>query len=101
MQESDFQKPIIGMAELLGWSVYHVAKVKGQLRSKTSAGFPDLVLVRGKTLLFRELKVGKNKPTDKQLNWLAALQQAGQDAKVWRPEDWPEIEGTLRSSGSA
>ena len=73
MKESAFQKTVIEMAEWWGWRVYHVAKVKGQLRSTTGEGFPDLVLVRGDTLLFRELKVGKNYATEEQVEWLAAL----------------------------
>ena len=39
-----------------GWRVYHVAKVKGHLRARTSPGFPDLVMVRAPRLLFAELK---------------------------------------------
>ena len=96
LQESDFQKPVIGLAEWNGWRVYHVANVKGQLRSATGEGFPDLVLARGTRLLFRELKVGKKKPTAKQRIWGALLLAAGQDWKVWHPKDWPEIENTLR-----
>ena len=96
LKEGDFQKPVIELAEWSGWSVYHVANVKGQLRSATGEGFPDLVLARGPRLLFRELKVGKNKPTAKQLIWGALLLAAGQDWKVWRPKDWPEIKETLR-----
>ena len=94
--ESDFQKTVIGLAELQGWRIYHVAKVKGQLRSKTSKGFPDLVLGRAPTLLFRELKVGKRQPTFAQMVWLNLLEMCGQDACVWRPEDWELIEETLR-----
>ena len=104
MKESDFQKTVIELAELQGWRIYHVAKVKGQLRSETSTGFPDLVLARAPsptfgtthTLLFRELKVGKRQLTFAQMVWLNLLEMCGQDACVWRPEDWELIEETLR-----
>ena len=46
LAESDFQNTIIELAELHQWRIYHVAKVKGQLRSESSKGFPDLVFAR-------------------------------------------------------
>ena len=95
LKESDFQKTVIDLAEFQGWRVYHVAKVKGQLRSKTGEGFPDLVLARERCL-FRELKRESEDPSDDQEIWLMILIAAGEDAKVWRPSDWPEIEKTLK-----
>ena len=95
LKEQGFQKAVIELAELQGWRVYHVAKVKGQLRSRTGEGFPDLVLARDRCL-FRELKVESEDPSDNQEIWLMILIAAGEDAKVWRPSDWPEIEKTLR-----
>ena len=53
-------------------------------------GFPDLVIA-GRRVAYRELKVGRNKPTAEQDAWLAALTDAGQDAGVWRETDWPEV----------
>ena len=98
--ESDFQRTIIELAELQGWLCYHVARVKGQLRANTSPGFPDLVMVRSGRLIFAELKVGKNKPTDAQEAWITRLrvvQDHGSRVEiyVWRPEDWPKIEVLL------
>ena len=46
LSEANFQAAVIEVAELHQWRIYHVAKVKGQLRSETSKGFPDLVLAR-------------------------------------------------------
>ena len=40
--EADFQRTVIELAELHRWRIYHVARVKGKLRSHTSKGFPDL-----------------------------------------------------------
>ena len=97
LKEQGFQKAVIELAELQGWRVYHVAKVKGQLRSRTGEGFPDLVLARDRCL-FRELKVESEEPSDNQEIWLMILIAAGEDAKVWRPSDWPEIEKTLKRS---
>ena len=90
ISEKDFRQQIVDLARIFGWMVYFT------WRSKHSpAGFPDLVLVRGPTCLFRELKTEKGKVTAAQEEWLTALQAAGQDAKVWRPGDWSEIEKTL------
>ena len=94
--EGDFQKTIIEVAEIHHWNIYHVAKVKGKLRSKSSIGFPDLVLVRGGRLIFAELKVGKNNPTDDQMRWLTELRRAHHYVYLWRPCDWREIEEVLR-----
>ena len=59
--------------------------------SHSGVGFPDLVLVQGKRVLFRELKVGKNKPNANQRHWGALLMRAGQDYAVWRPDsEWED-----------
>ena len=86
--EGRLQKAIIELAEHMQYRVYHVTRVDGKLRSRTSVGFPDLVLVGRGRVLYRELKVGSNRPTEAQEAWLAALSEAGQDAKVWRERDW-------------
>ena len=95
LSETDFQNTVIELAELHQWRIYHVAKVKGQLRSKTSIGFPDLVLVRSGQLIFAELKVGKNNPTEDQRRWLGELRKCLPDVYLWRPCDWREIEKIL------
>ena len=96
-READFQRTIIELAELHQWRVYHVANVKGRLRSKTSVGFPDLVLARaGCRPVFAELKLEGEDPTDEQEIWLALLRSGGERVFVWRPSDWREIEAVLR-----
>jgi hypothetical protein len=48
-----------------------------------------MVLTRGGRLLFAELKVGRNRPTPAQENWLAALRAvAGVEVYLWREADW-------------
>lgn len=93
--EAQFQRAVIALAEMQRWRVYHAADVRGQLRSGTSVGFPDLVLLRVPRLMLRELKVGRNKPTEAQSAWLRCLREAGCDAKIWRPDDWDAIEKEL------
>ena len=96
--EAQFQEAIIELAETTGWLVYHVANSKTVIRNETGKGFPDLVIVGHGRLLFAELKVGDNKPTATQREWLKALRRAGAEQHIWKPEDWPEIEFTLKDS---
>ena len=56
--EDGLQQAVIELAELSGWRVYHVKNVKGQLRNKTSVGFPDLVLAHEHLgVVFAEIKI--------------------------------------------
>lgn len=92
--EKPFLEAVRAVAKAHGWLGYHV------LRSDGSApGYPDLHLVRGTVSMYRELKRSrKEKPSKAQQEWLAALTAAGQDAKVWSPEDRAEIIETLRGT---
>ena len=97
LSEANFQKTVIEVAELHQWRIYHVANVKGQLRSKTSEGFPDLVLARPRrNLVFAELKLEGEEPTANQLIWHELLRSIGEEMYVWRPADWRAIEEILR-----
>jgi len=60
------------------------------------AGFPDLVLLRRDRLLVAELKVGQGKLSREQSSWINGFRAAGILACVWRPDNWDEIEETLR-----
>jgi hypothetical protein len=102
LSEKEFTTLVIDFAHKHGWRVAHFrpAMTKGG-RWVTAVqgdgkGFPDLVLVRGHVLLFAELKVGRNKCTDEQEDWLMAIGQTNSGALVWHPEWWPEIERILR-----
>lgn len=53
---------------------------------RSPSGFPDLVCVGPRGVLYRELKRQNGKLTKAQEAWLAALTAAGQDAGVWRPD---------------
>jgi hypothetical protein len=58
-------------------------------------GWPDLTLLGHGQLIFAELKTDRGRLSGEQVGVIAALRAAGQDARVWRPDDWPEIERTL------
>lgn len=89
MTEKQFQNHIIRYAKNRGWQVYHTYDSR-----RCEPGFPDLILVRHKTL-FRELKTDTGKLTDAQKTWGERLVEAGADYCVWRPKQIKEIFAAL------
>ena len=96
MPEADLQQAVEDLCKVLGRRFYHT-----RLSRQSVAGFPDLVIVTEARVLFRELKghqrQGKRwvlgKLTSAQAGWIAALLDAGEDAKVWTPKHW--YDGTI------
>src|SRR4051812_16813707 len=88
--EKDFQARVVALAKRNGWLAYHTLNSR-----KSQAGFPDLVPCRGRRALFAELKTETGRTAAGQDRWLEALRDAGPDARVWRPADWPEVAGLL------
>ena len=81
----------------MGWRVYTIRNSKrAVVQSHSGKGWPDVVLVRGATILYRELKRERGRVSVEQAGWLDALREAGQDAGVWRPGDW--LDGTIERS---
>src|SRR3990167_8044786 len=99
--EEDFQADIIRVAHLNHWYVAHFRSVRiqrkgGSVYYATPAaadgeGWPDLVLCRAPTILYRELKSDTGKVEDAQTAWLEMLAHCGQDVGVWRPRDWDTL----------
>ncbi|KQR02560.1 hypothetical protein ASF72_10705 [Arthrobacter sp. Leaf141] len=85
MSEEQFQQQVTDLAQVLGYDmIYHNPDSR-----RMQAGFPDLTLIstsRG-IVLFRELKTSKGRVRPDQVKCLAAMQAAGLNAGVWRPED--------------
>lgn len=96
--EREFQKIVVQLAEYNGWSVYHVANVRGHLRNSSAVGFPDLVLCKPPRVVIVELKTQKGRITEHQKSWMDRLKASGQDVRLWRPSDWPEIELLFQGS---
>lgn len=94
MLEYEFQHLVIKMAEIEGWSVYHVANVRGQLRCKSSVGFPDLLLVRNKIIAW-ECKIPPNPLSLPQKTWLGLFRSVGVEARMITPDDFDYIIETL------
>jgi hypothetical protein len=101
ISEAQFLRQVIDLAKLYRWRTAHFDAAKGRSGKWITPvmgdgkGFPDLVLVRGKSIIVAELKAGRNKTTPEQDEWLLAFTAAGIHAVVWRPEDWDEIRDTL------
>ena len=90
----DLQPAVRKMAKLLGWEFYHTHDSR-----KSEAGFPDVVLVRNRRLIFAELKRQKGRTSEDQIKWLNKLSQCeGVEVYVWRPSHYfsGEIEKILK-----
>ena len=91
--ETQFRNSIIALAQWSGWLCYYVP----DSRKVSSAGFPDLTLLKHRFLLV-ELKTDKGRLSEEQRTWLRLASEAGIDARVWRPGDWSEIETLLKGA---
>jgi hypothetical protein len=90
VSEAAFMAQVRRLASLRRWLCFRPYDSR-----RSPSGFPDLVLVRGPVLLYRELKTDRGRLTPGQRQWLRALILAGADAAIWTPKNWPEIEETL------
>lgn len=92
MTERDFQRQVLDISRILGWSAYHPALSKWSER-----GWPDLALVRPPRLVFAELKREIGRTTEHQERWLGLLRAVpGIEVFLWRPSDIEQIAVVLR-----
>lgn len=89
LAERDFMATVREAATLTGWLAYHTYRSK-----RSPSGFPDLVFVRDR-VIFAELKAARTRVTREQRCWLDALDAAGAETYLWRPDDWDEIDRVL------
>lgn len=83
MAEADLERMVRFLAGLRGLPAFHVINSR---RAVTLKGWPDWTIV-GTSVLFRELKRERGKPTADQAALGAAISAAGGDWAVWRPSD--------------
>jgi hypothetical protein len=92
MPENNFQAKVRKEALANGRLYYHTHDSR-----RSDPDFPDTVIAWPGNLFFWELKVGKNKPTQGQLNWVSILNTvSGVHAAVYYPSDWPKMLEILR-----
>lgn len=102
--EAQFLKMVMELANILGWKTAHFRPALTARGWRTAVqgdgkGFPDLVMVKDGHIIFAELKVPPNKLTREQDVWIESLGLCWSGTVsvfVWTPDDWPEIEKTLR-----
>lgn len=85
--EADLREQVRTLCDLYGWKMYFT-----WTSIHSPQGFPDLVLANPeqKRIVYAELKSEKGKVTEKQREWLDALEACGAEVWLWRPAD---IEG--------
>ena len=92
--EAQWQNQIIRAAKDAGWElIYHTWNAR-----HSTAGFPDLILVRDGRMLAIEVKKQdpKSKVTPAQAQWIKALDEVdGVTAFVARPSDWDRVTEAL------
>ena len=101
MTEAQFMQQIIDLAHLYSWHIAHFrpAWSSNGTRCMTAvsadgAGWPDLVLVKGKRIIFWEVKSAKGKLSEAQWEWMARLKEVAQ-AEVVQPHQWDYIQEVL------
>lgn len=92
--EAEFQQSVIEAAQQFGWLCVHFRQMVGN-----PAGWPDLIMIHGGTVLFVELKRENGTLSQRQAEWGERLEEAGADVRLWRPSMWDEIIAIL--SGEA
>lgn len=94
-KEKDFQRFVIDLAHANDWWVYHNPDSR-----RSSAGWPDLVLVREPECLFVELKTEKGRIAEQQQTVLKKLSLCQLETYIWRPRDMTEIHARLTKGPS-
>ena len=91
ISERDFQAMVRELAEWMGWRTYHTWR-----SDHSPAGYPDLTMVRGRRIVYAELKSERGRVSQEQAAWLDALLATGQcEVKLWRPSMWESVVATL------
>lgn len=98
--EAAFLAQVLELAKLYGWRTAHFRPARTTAGWRTpcqgdAKGFPDLVLVKGKRLIFAELKAEGRDLSPEQSQWIEALTLVRCDLYIWRPSEWEEIVRTL------
>lgn len=91
MPEIAWQNKILSLCRWYRLRTYHTYDSR-----RSDPGFPDLVIVGKRGVVFAELKSSKGKVSLNQQAWWEDLNKAGAEAYIWRPEDWPQVQDVLK-----
>lgn len=92
-KEAEFQQQILSLARTLGWRCYHTWDSR-----HSEGGFPDIIAIRGPTLLALEIKeAGAKEPPPAQVAWIGAFKQVRYVfADFVYPKHWEGLADTLQ-----
>ena len=89
--EREFQTWVTDALDLHGWLYCHFRPARTDHGWRTALsgapGFPDIVAVKDRRVLFIELKSDKGKLSDAQMTWAFSLP----NYHLWRPSDRDKI----------
>lgn len=86
MTEVEFQATVMDAARIRGWLAVHFRQMVGN-----PSGWPDLILIRGRTTIYAELKREGGRVSRRQAEWIDRLRRVGADVRVWYPGDMDAI----------
>ena len=90
--EAEFQRVVTEYAEQHGWDWMHVGRTgkysPNGAKGTLGKGWPDLLLIRGRRIIFLELKAQTGEVSTEQKRVLPILQKAA-ETYVCRPSDLP------------
>lgn len=102
LTESGFQRQVVELATILGWHTAHFrpAQTSKGWRTPVSGdlgkGWPDLILARGRRLIFAEIKADKGRLSEDQERVLNVLGATGTETHTWWPADFDRVAEILR-----
>lgn len=101
--EAMFMAQVTDYAQLRGWEYMHIqpglterGRYRTPVQGTLGPGWPDLILVRGNSLMAVELKTDRTYLTAIQKRIMQTLEAAVIECHVWRPRDWDAIVERLR-----
>jgi len=97
VSEKAIQRVFTDIAYLYGRLWYHTYDSR-----RSASGFPDLVVVLPRVVVYAEIKTAKGRVTETQVEWLKALGQAGSLVAVLRPgceDQWVHLMADSRVTG--
>jgi hypothetical protein len=84
MTEAELQAEVVAECDRLGLPVFYVRRSEAMSRR----GWPDLVIIGRRRVVFRELKVNGGALTSEQASVGWKLRAARGDWKWWEPQHW-------------